>query len=224
MELSDMIFKILHFTNNVNSEDLVIESCGDYNQKLIGYFICLHTDELPSMRMFLEGEFPKYKAEIDEAFNFDNTDKIIQCCRVYYPDSLTEKFIDKAKSIDNLVKYGPSGEFGLIDQEEFVDGEDEEMIAELQNKIQELEAELESRDLEIARFKAKIPEGLDDEVVSTFLDILENEDPKYTKDAVYNAIMEEADNGDEEGISMLIGAILEQLMKDPEASKALGLA
>ena len=224
MELSEMIYKILHFTNTVDLDDLVIEKCGEYNSKLDGYFICLHRDRFPSMQMFLEGEFPKHKAEIDEAFTSEDDNKILQCCRVYYSDSLTEKFIDKARSIDNLVKFGPSGEFSLAEQEITLEEEDEEMIAELQQKIEDLESKLQASEAENAKLKSRIPTGLDDEVVSLFLDILENEDPKYARDAVYNAIMDEASNGDEDGVSIMIGTILEQFMKDPETAKALGLA
>lgn len=232
MEISELLYEILAFTNNPTKDDVIIESCVDYSEKLDNYFIVLHREKFPAMEMFLQEVFPKYREIIQSSFRAeeDSEEQVLQCCKTYYPDNLTEKFVDKYGCIDNLVKYGPMGLINSTEESDEVE-EDEEMIQELKDEVNNLAEQLElaskaleEKDVELSYYKSKYPsDELDDEILIAFMDILEKESPELTRDAIRDAIMSSVDEDDEKEVSRIIGIVLEQYVKYERVQEILGL-
>lgn len=232
IEISELLYEILTFTNNPTTEDVIIESCVDYSERLENYFIVLHKEKFPAMEMFLQEVFPKYREIIQASFRAEENseDQVIQCCKTYYPDNLTEKFVDKYGCMDNLVKFGPMGLISNLSEDEETE-EDEEMIQELRDKLESLELklekaskEVEEKEVELSYYKSKYPtDDLDDEILISFMDILEDESPELTRDAIRDSIMSAVDKDDEREVSRIIGIVLEQYIKYDRVKEILGL-
>lgn len=105
------------------------------------------------------------------------------------------------------------------------------MIQELRDKLESLELklekaskEVEEKEVELSYYKSKYPtDDLDDEILISFMDILEDESPELTRDAIRDSIMSAVDKDDEREVSRIIGIVLEQYIKYDRVKEILGL-
>lgn len=171
------LFSILKFTNCPNHEDLIIENCEDVSSELSNYCIVLDPSEKSALQVFLQGKFPEHSDEIANAFSVNNSDKsIIQSVKsYYYPDRLTDLFIEAYKGVDNLKIYGISGALDSVPDavdEKVGESEEDEMVNKmLEDKNKELEETIKKYQIENEKLRQK----LDDVGDSDSIEELKNE-------------------------------------------------
>lgn len=236
-DLTNLLFsEVFDFTNkDVDSlNSVVIEECGGFNSELNGYRIVLNRGEIESLRLILQREFPNHKDAIASFIDKGTDEMLTQCVKVCYPNqSLTKKFVDRYGSIENLITYGTTKSLDACDRarlEEKVEEpkvieeeEDEEMIKELQEELAKANEELAKANDELDYYKSKYPEGdLDDEVLETFVSIMQTESPKIV-DSVLNRVVNIANDEepDELEIKRIIGVILDSLSESGDLESFL---
>lgn len=233
-DLNNLLFSdVFDFTNQTidTLNSVKVEDCGEFSDELSGYYIAMNRGEIESLRLILQREFPDHKDAVTSLLDSGSDEGIIQCIQVCYPNqSLTEKFVERYGSIENLITYGATKsleacdarrredellEASKVDEEE---EEDEEMIKELEEKLSEANKKIEEKDKEIEYFKSKYPDGdLDDDVLQTFVEIMQTNSPKITESILGRVIsIASGDNPDEMEIKRIIGVILDSLQESGE--------
>lgn len=234
------ICSILRFTNNPGDDDIVIQDCGESYDRLKGYDIVLNKSKIPAMKILLMDYFSKYKDFINKSFVDKDIQEIRQHCKVYSPDGYIDLFIKEYGGLDLLMVNGPSGipsftkeedstnsvnlevidldESDFVDDEEDEEVEDENMIRELNEKIDSLTSDLESKSSECESYKEKLElyeskypkEEFKEEYLEAFMDIVEANPESLCRDALYNIIIKLHKDGDIKEISRIIAGVLTQ--------------
>lgn len=202
------IQKILKFTNTPTDDDLVIERCSDFYKDLSEYVIALPRIKYTDMCFLMSVVYKEYQDVCKECFEKGTDDEVIQLCSIFKGDtSYTEQFIRLSGGIDNLINE--SGDCTDLSEDDYE--EDPEVIKELEEKIEELKAEMKKKeeeslakiaklesDLMVSKGFGKYFEGIDyqDEDLGLVIEVLEELSHENLQDLIFKVLVNRA--GDED--------------------------
>ena len=152
--------------------------------------------------------YKEYQDVCKECFEKGTDDEVIQLCSIFKGDiSYTEQFIKLSGGIDNLInESGDCKDLGEDDYEE-----DPEMIKELEERIEELEAEMKKKEEEslakIAKLESELMvskgfekyfEGIDyqDEDLGLITEVLEELSHENLQDLIFRILVNRAGEED----------------------------
>ncbi|MNM62213.1 hypothetical protein D3C81_735400 [compost metagenome] len=204
-DIDNRLFDIINFTNQKLDNAIIIENCGEEHKRLEGYYIVLPTEQISAMCIFLKSAFPSHSNLIEEGFESENNEMIIQCCNVYHPVSYTKTYIERFGGIDNLIKYGPSATSNSVDM--MMDEEDPEVIKELEEEVSNLKRKLKKAEEQIA---SKTPDTIiDDDSLEYFIEVLSSANGDDTKTALIDVLMYYITNDDKAELTNIVVKCLE---------------
>lgn len=202
------IQKILKFTNTPTDDDLVIERCSDFYKDLSEYVIALPRIKYTDMCFLMSVVYKEYQDVCKECFEKGTDDEVIQLCSIFKGDiSYTEQFIKLSGGIDNLINE--SGDCTDLSEDDYE--EDPEMIKELEERIEELEAEMKKKEEEslakIAKLESELMvskgfekyfEGIDyqDEDLGLITEVLEELSHENLQDLIFRILVNRAGEED----------------------------
>ena len=112
MDFNEKLYSILECTKNIDNNPIVMEDCSLSSRQLDGYHIVVRRSKLEELKSFLLDAFGHSDDQIVEgAFSDKSTDDdIIQCFRICFYGSITDKFITRYGGVSELIYYADSND------------------------------------------------------------------------------------------------------------------